>query len=413
VREPAEVKLPFAGFKDFDDCMAKMKVDGHSEEAAGNICGALYRDFHGALRGLERSHPADLAVVEAIVLHDYLARPGIKCASVHLADDMPKDVRRAAQPEEKVIGSIETLIGKGTKEGARELALVADKYSEAVKGLTEASAINRALENVHDDVDLHGFLRSVERRALHGAMAGAIANQYEFETDTVLPPAKFAKLFGAPILLAPVPPTDPNFVARSLADAIKWFRERAVVTREVFDRLEASAKRRAFTVARMTNNLMLQRAKDELESQVRSGGQLRDFVKAVRERFETAGFTPANPSHVETVYRTNVLNAYNSGRYAQATQPSVLRLRPYWQIRTVNDGPPRQRPTHQAVHLWVLRADDGFWGNAYPPFGFNCRCRVVTLSEPEVKARSLRVRTGGEISGLPDPGFTSGTGALL
>ena len=48
-----------------------------------------------------------------------------------------------------------------------------------------------------------------------------------------------------------------------------------------------------------------------------------------------------------------------------------------------------------------------------PPFGFNCRCRVVTLSEPEVRARSLRVRSGSEVSGLPDPGFTSGSGALL
>jgi uncharacterized protein with gpF-like domain len=128
---------------------------------------------------------------------------------------------------------------------------------------------------------------------------------------------------------------------------------------------------------------------------------------------ETAGFTPANPSHVETIYRTNVLNSYNSGRYAQATKPSVLKLRPYWQIRTVNDGPPRQRKTHQDVHLWVLRADDSFWKNAYPPFGFNCRCRVVTLSEPELKAKNLRVHSGGEIHLLPDTGFTSGIGALL
>lgn len=416
VRTATKVILPFAGFKDFDDCMTKVKEEGHSEESAGNICGALYKEYHGSMRGLERAHPADVRLVQTIVLTDYLASSAPKCSSVvHLANDLPKEVRSAAQPEEKVIGSIETLIGKGAKEGARELQSVAAEYAAGIKGLTTAAEISKALDRIHDDVDLHGFLRSIERRTLHGAMAGAIANQYEFETDTVLPVAEFERNYGPRIFLAPTggAPADPQFVSRGLNDAIRWFRQRAVVTRDVFDRLEAAAKRRAFTIAQMTNNQMLQRAKDELEAHIREGKQLRDFKKAMELRFISSGFTPANPSHVETIYRTNVLNAYNAGRHAQATQPAVLRVRPYWQIRTVNDGPPRQRETHQAVHLWVLKADDSIWQTIYPPFGFNCRCRTTTLSEKEVKARSLRIRTGGEIHGLPDPGFTSGVASLL
>jgi len=411
VHTATEVTLPFAGFKDFDECLKQMKKDGHSEESAGNICGALYKKYEGSMLGLENAHPSDIAIVSSIVMQDYIHSTAIKCEST-AGYGLEEDVRMAPQPKEKLVGTIETLISKGVKEGAREADAMAEIYANAVGSRTDPAAIGKALENAHDEMDLHGFSRAIERRILHGMMAGAIASQYEFEHSTALPPAKFAKLYGSePVLLA-LPPTL-DFVTKPLSEALSWFKGLSIVTRSTFDRLEASAKRRAFTVSGMLNNMMLQKTKDELESKVREGGQLRDFKKFVKTRLETAGFTPANPSHVETIYRTNVLNSYNSGRYAQATKPSVMKLRPYWQIRTVNDGPPRQRKTHQDVHLWVLRADDSFWKTAYPPFGFNCRCRVVTLSEPELQAKNLRVRSGGEIHLLPDPGFTSGVGALL
>jgi hypothetical protein len=410
VSTATEVTLPFGGFKDFDECVAKMKSDGHDQASAESICGALKHKYEGSMLGLENAHPSDLAIVRSIIIQDYMREPGIKCTSTS-GFDLDTEIKAAKQPEEKLVGTIETLIDKGIKEGARESEKLVDIYAQAVAGLTDSRAILTALENAHDDMELHGFSRAIERRIIHGAMSGAISSQYEFENETVLPPAKFAKIHGSPILLA-LPPAL-NFVDRPLQDAIGWFRGLGVVTRSVFDRLETAAKRRAFTVSGMLNNLMLQKTKDELESQVKEGGQLRDFQKFARTRLETAGFTPANPSHIETVYRTNVLNSYNSGRHAQATQPHILRVRPYWQIRTVNDGPPRQRATHQNVHLWTLKANDSFWSKAYPPFGFNCRCRVTTLSEPEVKARSLRIRSGGEINLLPDPGFTSGTASLL
>lgn len=410
VAQASHVTLPFGGFKDFDECVTKMKSDGHSQESAESICGALKHKYEGAMFGLERAHPSDIAIVRSIVIQDYMREPGIKCAST-AGVELPNAIKTAKQPIEKLVGTIETLIDKGVKEGARESDKLVETYVQAVAGLKDSRAILTALQNAHDDMELHGFSRAIERRIVHGAMSGAISSQYEFENETALPPAKFAQIHGAPILLA-LPPSL-NFVDRPLQDAIGWFRGLGVVTRSVFDRLETAAKRRAFTVSGMLNNLMLQKTKDELESQVKEGGQLRDFQKFAKTRLETAGFTPANPSHVETVYRTNVLNAYNSGRHAQATQPHILRVRPYWQIRTVNDGPPRQRASHQNVHLWVLKADDSFWSNAYPPFGFNCRCRVVTLSEPELQAKKLRVRSGGEINLLPDAGFTSGTGSLL
>jgi len=61
----------------------------------------------------------------------------------------------------------------------------------------------------------------------------------------------------------------------------------------------------------------------------------------------------------------------------------------------------------------VVRADDSIWATAFPPFGFNCRCRVGSVSQADVDNKGLRVRSGGEIHGLPDPGFTAGASTLL
>lgn len=40
----SEIQKPFAGFKDFDDCVSKQKADGKSEESAKNICGRIKSD---------------------------------------------------------------------------------------------------------------------------------------------------------------------------------------------------------------------------------------------------------------------------------------------------------------------------------------------------------------------------------
>ena len=53
-------------------------------------------------------------------------------------------------------------------------------------------------------------------------------------------------------------------------------------------------------------------------------------------------------------------------------RPTVRLLRPFVQIVTVNDGPPRQRLKHQALHLRVLRIDNPIWAVVCTPFGYNC-----------------------------------------
>lgn len=312
-------------------------------------------------------------------------------------------VHLARQPE-TVNGSAETIIDKAVREGARETARWVEKVTGAITGSDNANFLLRKVNAAAAALDLAPLARMIERRLMHGFMLGALDSNFETATGDVVKPVAFA------ISSIPAPLT-PGFAHKPYDDALRFFKQKKIVDKQTFEQLSARAKQRAFTVARMASQQLLQTVHAELYRQIAQGADLRQFQKFAKERLVSAGFTPANPSHVETVFRTNVMNAYGTGRHAEMTQPAVLALRPYWQILGIDDN--RTRETHGAVHNWVLRANDPVWKTAYPPFGFNCRCRVRSLSPGAVEKLGLEVHDGSEMKGLPDKGFTSGIGSLM
>ena len=309
----------------------------------------------------------------------------------------------AAQPE-TVFGSPDTPVERGVATMSRQTAAFAAEIVKAVSGKKDPQAIRAAIERTAKRFDDSKLAEPVRRELLQTGMLGALDSAYEIEEETTIAPETFRALIDK----------DRRFAARPLHEAIQQFLKRKVVTRAEFDSLEDAAKRRAFTVANAANKEMVRTVKRELIRQVALGADFADFGKHAAKRFEQAGWTPANPSHVETIFRTNVMNAYGGGRVRQMSQPEIVDVRPYWQIMTVNDGPPRQRRTHQAAHGLVLIATDPFWQSAAPPFGYNCRCRLRSLSPRQLsRSSTARLVEGSRINGLPDPGFTSGRGVLL
>lgn len=349
------------------------------------------------------SEPAD--VDEALNRAIESPEPG----SLRLTADPPSPrdeysctVCLAAQPE-TVFGSPDTSVDRGVSTMSKATAALAAEIVQAVGGKTDPKAIRAAIERTAKRFSDDKLAEPVRRELLQTGMLGALDSAFEIEEETTIAPETFRALIDK----------DRRFAARPLHEAIAQFLKRKVVTRAEFDSLEDAAKRRAFTVANAANREMVRTVKRELIRQVALGADFADFGKAAAKRFEQAGWTPANASHVETIFRTNVLNAYNGGRVRQMSQPEIVDVRPYWQIMTVNDGPPRQRRAHQAVHGFVLVANDPFWQTAAPPFGYNCRCRLRSLSPRQLSRGSARLVEGSRIRGLPDPGFTSGRGVLL
>lgn len=326
------------------------------------------------------------------------------CGGIELA----RRRRPPAQPR-SVFGSPEDLIERGTDKLARQTERLGIAIAKATAGLSSAKALNAAIKRVGKRWNRDRLADPLERELVHGAMLGALDADFEARTDRPVALPSFRALHD-PILLAPYDKsTDPAFATRPVGDARKQFERREPVTRSVYDAMTDAARRRAVTVANAATADVVRTVQRELVRQVAEGADLRQFEREVVPRLEQAGWTPQNPSHAENVLRTNVATAYGSGRARQMTQPTVLRFRPFWQIVTVNDGPPRQRATHQAVHLVVLRADDPFWLTAYPPFGYQCRCRVRSLSQRQGEPLAV---LGSTIRDLPDRGFTSGLSQL-
>jgi SPP1 gp7 family putative phage head morphogenesis protein len=346
-------------------------------------------------------------------------------------------IREHAQPSGD-FGSSESILDKSQTSSRSIMRSLAGSYFEAIDNARPgALGIFNSINAAAQGMDITPLAREIERRMLQSFMLGAIDSAREAVTDSTAPGDEtitevvteseelagdvedvnqaIGKVLTSSVLLATTPP---DFSKMNFRAATKFFKDQKVVTRTVFDQMSAAAKRRSFTVAGVMNTQMLQTIRSELSREIAGGADLATFAKAAEDRLKSAGFlaqvvefapgqTALSASHVETVFRTNVLNAYNRGRAAQQQSPAMLRARPVWEIRAVGDD--RTRATHKAASGRKLSATDPFWQSAYPPFGFNCRCRVVTRGRSELDT----ITTGTMIAGLPDSGFSSGIGGLL
>ena len=203
-------------------------------------------------------------------------------------------------------------------------------------------------------------------------------------------------------------------------EALAYFKKKIPMTEEQFRELAENARQRAFTVAGITRLDIIQDLLDELTQALAEGRTAQDFKKNIRERMKDKGWQGLTPYRLDTIFRTNVQTAYQVGRYQQMKAPEVVESRPYWMYDAVNDG--GTRPSHRAMDGMVRRHDDPIWDLWYPPNGFRCRCKAISLSAAAVARRGLKIAEGdlpqridtstGEILQMePDKGFKSNPAA--
>jgi len=256
----------------------------------------------------------------------------------------------------------------------------------------------------------------IAETAMRASMLGALDAHTEDEEDITITPAKFKR-----------PTVGLPFTVRPFQEAIDDFAARGVVSRDVFDKMASEAKARAFTVAGTASQSIRDAIKEELQKSMADGADLRDFRKRLKGRMEVRGWLKPGPGgkpgtaggsaatvptqtgtpwHVETIFRNGTMASYARGRQKQMLQPNVLKRLPFWEIVTIRDS--RRRTTHGKAHGKVLSVYDPFWQTVgTPPWGHNCRCRVITRSRKRAEAKGIT--DGSSIVGLPDPGLASPT----
>lgn len=177
-------------------------------------------------------------------------------------------------------------------------------------------------------------------------------------------------------------------------EAIRFFRRKVPLTDPEFRDLDEAERQRAFWVAGVTQAQPLQEVFDAIDRAIRDGTTLEDFKAEVGAQLEEAWGGP-DSNRIETVFRTNVMTAYNAARHEIFQEPAVKEERPYLQFHAVGDS--RTSDICEALDGVVLPADDGFWHSHTPPLHFNCRSVLVSLTKEEGHDE-------GVTSGRPDTG---------
>ena len=191
------------------------------------------------------------------------------------------------------------------------------------------------------------------------------------------------------------------FFALPFDEAIRAFLSRRLLSPAAYRRLSAEARARAFSVSLMTSREMVAKVREELARTLQDGGSYGSFRAAVQAGEIDLGVTPAAPSYLENVFRTNTASAYGAGRLRQILDPAVRAARPFVEYRTARDS--RVRPSHAALEGVVFRQDDPSWRRYAPPLGYQCRCTVVTRRADAVDLR--RVVDAATLTVEPTAGF--------
>ena len=82
------------------------------------------------------------------------------------------------------------------------------------------------------------------------------------------------------------------------------------------------------------------------------------------------------------IFETNLNTTYMAGRFEQLM--AVRESRPYW-MYLHSDAVEEPRPIHESWNNLILRWDDPWWQWHFPTNGWGCQCRVIALSEDDLR----------------------------
>ena len=163
-----------------------------------------------------------------------------------------------------------------------------------------------------------------------------------------------------------------------------------------------------FTISRLTRLDLLQTIHDSILRSVNGDLSRRDWMKDTEKLLTDAGWwgykavtdpadgeiklTKFDPARLKLIYDTNTRQAYAAGLWERVERSK--KALPYVRYMTRGDG--RVRPAHQAWDNLTLPVDDDFWKTHWPPNGWRCRCRVMSMTKADFKRGYSLDRPGAE-----------------
>jgi SPP1 gp7 family putative phage head morphogenesis protein len=158
------------------------------------------------------------------------------------------------------------------------------------------------------------------------------------------------------------------------------------INKEEYRGLEAGAKFRAFTIARVGSEDIIRRIQALYQRQLAQGADRAELLRDLRPLLEAAGIGDANPWWLQTHYRNNMMAAYNAGRDLQLRDNPLVAALMYDAI--VDDA-----TTKLCTELdgTILPKGDPRVRSISPPNHHQCRSVWTPLTRELISARGLRV----------------------
>jgi len=144
---------------------------------------------------------------------------------------------------------------------------------------------------------------------------------------------------------------------------------------------------RAFVIAGATDSELLAGLRKAVDDAITQGTTLEQFRQEFDQLVAKHGWShKGSPGwRARVIYETNLRTAYQAGRWHQQTSPAMVKRRPFWEYVHSDSAHPREQ--HRAWHGLVLRWDDPWWTEHYPPNGWGCKCTVYALNERDLQRR--------------------------
>ena len=175
-------------------------------------------------------------------------------------------------------------------------------------------------------------------------------------------------------------------------EQIDYLQQKLDLPTQHWDDIKGAGHDRAFIVAGATKADLLSDFHTAINQAIADGKSIGWFKKefeSIVQKHGWEGWTGSDTKagrdwRARVIYNTNMRASYAAGRYAQLTDPDLLKSRPYWKY-IHNDTVAHPRPLHQSWSGTVLPHDDVFWSTHFPPNGFGCRCRVTAVTASDYK----------------------------
>lgn len=165
-----------------------------------------------------------------------------------------------------------------------------------------------------------------------------------------------------------------------------FFKNKLNIPTARWDDLWKGQHARGFMVAGAMKADLLADFRTAVDKAISDGVTLRDFRKDFDRIVAKHGwsYNGSRNWRSEVIYSTNIRTSYAAGRWAQLTDPDMLK---FYGCLVYRHGDSRvPRPQHLAWDGVTLPADDPWWDSHYIPNGWGCRCMVFAATKEEWQA---------------------------